>query len=181
MLSDNWTQPEVIKAIFGLVTALVAIYGVIHGLTVYREQKTRENDELARRNDAAERDGRLKRFENFQQMQRRYREDPSIQAVFRSIYPDQYRGDTEKQALATTKNKLDFMGFYEELALMVNSGIMRPDAAYYTFGVDAIGFWENERHWHDDPTWKLFNSFVRNAQEFQKRDLKSVDVLKLGF
>jgi len=133
MTFAEWTQPEALKAVFTFVTVIIAIYGVFHGLTVYREQKTRENDQLARRNDATEREGRLKRFENFQQMQSRYRQDPSIQAVFRSLYPDHYGGDKEKHpSSATTKNKLDFMGFYEEIALMVNSGIMRPDAAYYT-------------------------------------------------
>jgi hypothetical protein len=45
------------------------------------------------------------------------------------------------------------MGFYEELALMVNSEIMRPEAAYYTFGVDAVEFWNEVRDWHNDPTW----------------------------
>jgi hypothetical protein len=178
----DWTQPEAVKAIFALVTALIAIYGVFHGLTVYREQKTRENNELARRNDSTEREGRLKRFENFQQMQNRYRQDPSIQAVFRSLYPDHYRVDNEKDPLpATRKNKLDFMGFYEELALMVNSGIMRPDAAYYTFGVDAVEFWKKEQDWHDDPNWELFNSFVQSVQSFQKDRLKNLDVAKLGF
>jgi hypothetical protein len=177
----DWTQPEAVKAILAFVTVLIAVYGVFHGLTVYREQKTRENDELTRRNDATEREGRLKRFENFQQMQSRYRQDPSIQAVFRSLYPEQYRGDTGKQPSATTKNKLDFMGFYEELAIMVNSGIMRPDAAYYTFGVDAVEFWKKEQYWHDDPTWKLFNSFVQNAKRFQKHSLRDLDVTKLFF
>ena len=42
----DWTQPEALKAIFTFVTVLIAIYGVFHGLTVYREQKTRENNEL---------------------------------------------------------------------------------------------------------------------------------------
>jgi len=177
----DWTQPEALKAIFTFVTVLIAIYGVFHGLTVYREQKTRENNELARRNDATEREGRLKRFENFQHMQSRYRQDSSIQAVFRWLYSDQYHGDKEKRSPATTKNKLDFMGFYEELALMVNSGIMRPEAAYYTFGVDAVEFWNEVRDWHNDPTGALFNAFVEKVQEFQKHDLKNLDVTKLVF
>src|SRR5919201_5829519 len=105
----DWTQPEALKAIFTFVTVLIAVYGVFHGLTVYREQKTRENDELARRNDAIEREGRLKRFENFQHMRAVIGRTRPSRPVFRSLYPDQYQRDNEKTSSATTKNKLDFM------------------------------------------------------------------------
>jgi hypothetical protein len=187
MFSDAaWTQPEILRAIFGVVaafvglaTAGVAIYGVLHGLRVYRDQKRRENDESARRNDATEREGRLKGFELFQQMQSRYRQDPSIQAVFRSLYPGHYGG--EKQPPATIKDKLDFMGFYEELAIMVNSGILRDDAAYYTFGIDAVEFYNKASEWQTDPVWKLFNSFAQNAQAFQDHSLENLDVTKLKY
>ena len=178
---NDWTQPEAVKAVIAIVTLLLAVYGFFHGLRAYREQKTRENDELERRNDETERQGRLNRFEKFQQMHSRYQEDSSIQVVLRSLYPEQIEGDKEKQSPATLEDKLNFMGFYEELAIMVNSGLLRPETAYYTFGVDSGKFWEKETYWHDDPTWKLFRSFVQDAKEFQELSLKGLNAKDLIF
>jgi hypothetical protein len=177
----DWTNPEGVKVVIDILTLTLAVLGFVHGIRAYSRQKTRENDELARRNDDAEREGRLKRFEKYQQMQSRYRHDHSIQTVFRWLYPDQYDGAEAKLATASTNDKLNFMGFYEELAIMVNSKIMIPEAAYYTFGVDAVEFWEKEGQWRYDPTWKLFNSFVHGAQEFHKRELKHFYESELTF
>lgn len=52
---------------------------------------------------------------------------------------------------------------------MVNSEIMKPELAYYTFGVDAVHFWTAESCWHDDRSWKLFNSFVSDVKQFRER------------
>jgi hypothetical protein len=102
-------------------------------------------------------------------MQSRYREDPSIQAVFRYLYPDFYEGVKKQGPKATTNDMCNFMGFYEELAIMVNSHLMKPEVAYYTFGVDAVEFWNSETSWHNEPTWKLFRSFVEEVMRFQDR------------
>jgi len=44
-----------------------------------------------------------------------------------------------------------------------------------------VEFWKKEQDWHDDPNWKLFNSFVQKVQDFQSRDFKNLDVTKLRF
>ncbi len=93
----DWKQPDGVKIVIEFLTLLMAIYAFFHGIRAYSNQKTRETDELARRNDESEREGRLKRFEKYQQMQSRYRLDPSIQAVFRWLYPEHFQGVEEKQ------------------------------------------------------------------------------------
>jgi hypothetical protein len=169
MTLAEWLEPEGIKVGIETLTLALAVIGFTHGQKVYRQQKTRETNELARRNDETERENRLRRFEKYQQMQRRYREDASIQAVFRHLYPEFYETDTTRTPGASTNDMLNFMGFYEELAIMVNSEIMQPELAYYTFGVDAVHFWNAEKRWHDDRSWKLFNSFVSEVRQFRER------------
>jgi len=163
------------------VTILLGTVGGAFALWRWRVDQKWRRDELARSNAEAEREGRLKRFEKYQQMQSRYRQDESIQAVFRWLYPEHYHDGDKTRPQVTTNDKLNFMGFYEELAIMVNSQIMTPEAAYYTFGVDAVEFWQKEASWHGDDSFKLFNLFVEGADKFQKKTLKTFDVANLYF
>src|SRR5262245_57788867 len=53
MTLAEWLEPdgiEIIKAAIAGPTLVLAVIGFIHGQRVYREQKTRETNELARRN-----------------------------------------------------------------------------------------------------------------------------------
>jgi hypothetical protein len=52
---------------------------------------------------------------------------------------------------------------------MINSNLMAPEVAYYTFGVDALEFWTKEPKLHDNPSFELFYSFVEGVRQFQKR------------
>lgn len=102
MAAAEWLGPEGAKIVLEVVTLALAVLGFIHGQRVYWEQKTRETNELARRNDETERENRLRRFEKYQQMQDRYREDPSIQAVLRHLYPEFYKGKKTRAPAADT-------------------------------------------------------------------------------
>ena len=147
----DWVKPDGVRAVIEVLGAPLVLIGFFRGIRTYI------------------RDGRLKRFEKYQQMQSRYRQDPSIQAVFRWLYPEQFEGDEERRPPVTENDKLNFMGFYEELAIMVNSRIMTPKAAYYTFGFDAVKFWERASDdLKNDQSWKLFKSFAEHANEFIK-------------
>jgi hypothetical protein len=88
------------------------------------------------------------------------------------MYPDAGR--------ASTADKLIFMGFYEELAVMINSRLLTADLAYWTIGVDAAKFFEKENSWHGDKTWTLFNSFALQAAARQNV-LSTEEIARLGF
>src|ERR1700741_5403266 len=90
---DDWLKPDGVRAVIEIVAVPGVLYGFFHGIRAYI------------------RESRLKRFEKYQQMQSRYRKDPSIQAVFRWLYPDQFKGDEEKRPAVTENDKLNFMGF----------------------------------------------------------------------
>lgn len=150
------TTAEVVKAFIQVATLALGIVVFFHGVSVYRKQKYRDN-ELGERSD------RLRRFEKFQEMQKRYREDPSINAVLQAMYHDQYPDYKVPLADVPPGHKFVFMGFYEEVAVMVNSRLMDPDMAYWTLGQDAAFFYNVEKTWHADKTWTLFNTFAQEV------------------
>jgi hypothetical protein len=88
------------------------------------------------------------------------------------MYPGQ-------QANVSEADKFAFMGFYEEIAIMINSGLISADLAYWTIGLDASNFYNIEHAYHDDRIWTLFNSFAQKvAARFDKISPKEIAELK---
>jgi len=69
------------------------------------------------------------------------------------------------------KNKLYYVGFFEEVALMVNSGLIKIEVAHYMFGYYAIRCWDNDYFWSDvnreTPYWALFRDFVAKMKKIE--------------
>lgn len=82
-------------------------------------------------------------------------EDP--QSVLREYSPDEKR---------------NFLGFFEEIALLSNSGLIRKEVAHYMFGYYAIRCWQSKNFWYnmerDSPYWFLFRKFAIDMQEIEK-------------
>ncbi len=73
------------------------------------------------------------------------------------------------------EQKRDLLGVFEEVALLVNSKLMRPDVAYYMFGYYAIRCWDTDAFWgnwpdgRDEVYWKLLKSFVERMKEIEQK------------
>ena len=157
------------KIIIDFVTLLLGVSAFLRAMYVYRQQKHRDH-QLAEASD------RLKRFEKFQEMQRRFNEDKSIARVLRFLYPSQYPGQT---ADVSEADKFAFMGFYEEIAIMINSRLISADLAYWTIGLDASNFYNTEQAYRNDRTWTLFNSFAQKvAARYHEISPKEITELK---
>jgi hypothetical protein len=69
------------------------------------------------------------------------------------------------------KERQKFLGFYELIAIMYNSKILKPDIAHYMFGYYAIRCDGSEHFWYDmnkdSSYWNLFKAF---AFDMRKRD-----------
>ena len=150
------TTAEEVKSLTEIATLVLGVVVFFRAIYVYQREKRRDL-KLAENND------RLKRFEKYQEMQKRYREDQSINAVLQAMYPDQYPHHKVRLTEVPTGQKYVFMSFYEEVAVMVNSGLMSSDMAYWTLGLDASNFYNMEETWHGDRTWALFNSFAQKV------------------
>lgn len=77
--------------------------------------------------------------------------------------------DLAKIPLST---KLQFVGFHEEVALMLNSKLLREEVAHYMFGYFAIRCYDSVHFWEDEDKahmyWSLFRSFAERMKEFEK-------------
>jgi len=100
----NLTMPEpsTTKIIIDFVTLLLGVSAFLRAMYVYRQQKHRDH-ELAEASD------RLKRFEKFQEMQRRFSEDKSIARVLIYLYPDMYPGQKDEASERISSSLWGFM------------------------------------------------------------------------
>jgi hypothetical protein len=152
---DQDTLIEAAKAAIEGFAVVVALLSFFIAMLTYLYQKKRDRDlALARE--------RLKRFDKFQEFEKRYREEDALVKVREWIYREQ-----NSNKVVTRPSAYDlqnFMEFFEEIAVMINSGLMNPDLASYTIGIDAARFYDTETQFHNDPYWTLFNSFAQRMK-----------------
>ena len=124
------------------------------------------------------RQGAQKRAELFLAMQRRLVDSELLDRITEML-------ELQDPALATLpiKDKSVFLRFFEEIALMVQSGLLRKNVAHYMFGYYAIRCWKSEAFWHnlnrEGPYWELFRQFADEMTQIEKR--APFPVKKFGF
>ena len=141
-----------------LVGVAIALFTLIKGIVEFVKQGTQ------------------KRAEQFVEMRKRFKENE----IFREISA-LLENDNPKLAFEPYKNKRDYLGFFEEIALMVNSGLIKGEVAYYMFGYYAIKCWKSDNFWkikskngksqyinRESQYWILFKKFVEKMM--QKED-----------
>ena len=114
-------------------------------------------------------------MEKFQEKRNKYDNDERIQKVNQALTVKQNRpAEFHDVAVGLDLNhKMAFMMFFEEIALLNNSGILNDDITFYTFGWDALGFYESDDFWDqplqkDDPYWSLFRSFCEKMANYRE-------------
>lgn len=137
---------EHVATILGVVIALLAL---IKGLVEYIKQ------------------GAQKRAGHFLTMRKRLKEND----VFKHIC-ELLERDAPELTDVQFKDKRDFLGLFEEVAIGMNSGLIKLSVAHYMFGYDAIRCWESEYFWNDvnrdSIYWIVFKDFVKQMKETEK-------------
>ena len=135
-----------VATIFGVVIALLAL---IKGLVEYIKQ------------------GSQKRAEHFLTIRKRLKENDvfkHICALFEIDDPDLIN--------VPFKDKRDFLGLFEEVAIGMNSGLIKLSVAHYMFGYYAIQCWESQYFWkdvyRDSIYWIVFKDFVKQMKEIEE-------------
>lgn len=110
------------------------------------------------------RQNHAKRAEQFVQMRRRFLEDP----LFREIL-NYLATDDERLCQVSIQDRRNFIGFLEEVALMVNSRMIRPQIARYMFGY-YVSLADQSRHiWHnldkESEYWTVFRDYARQLNK----------------
>ncbi len=121
--------------------------------------------EYARQNHA-------RRAEQFVLMRRRFLEDP----LFREIL-NYLAMDDDRLCSVSIQDRRNFIGFLEEVALMVNSRMIRADVAMYMFGYYVRLADRSVHLWHEldkeSVYWTVFRDYARRLAKADLSTLKS--------
>jgi cell shape-determining protein MreC len=113
------------------------------------------------------RQGAQKRAEYFSELRKRFQENPLFKELTQEL-------DEDAPALADRpfKEKREILGFFEDIALMVNSNLIRKHVVHYMFGYYMIRCWESDNFWktlnRNSPYWALFRNFAEDMKKFEK-------------
>ena len=114
------------------------------------------------------RQGHQARAQHFVQMRRRFLETPQYREILDLLA-------TDDPALRTVsiQEKRNFVGFLEEVALMVNSRIIRREVAHYMFGYYVLLCQRSENFWvgldRNSVYWSVFRRFAGDMQSLGER------------
>ena len=134
------------------------------------------------------RQGRQKRAEHFFNLRLRLKENVDFSSIAvlldeaASSDPSAVLEAEEKLASYSFRAKRDYVGLFEEVALAMNSRLLRPEVAHYMFGYYAILCWECGAFWANvnkfTKYWSLMNDFYEKMKvqqdnfEFRARDFR---------
>lgn len=116
------------------------------------------------------RQGHDARATQFVQMRRRFLEDPAFRDLLNLLARDDPR-----LAQMPIQDRRNFVGFFEEVALMVNSKIIKPGVAHYMFGYYVLLVDRSEHFWEGlDRTsvyWEVFRQFAEQMKSVKNDSL----------
>ncbi|NLL27853.1 MAG: hypothetical protein GX259_03580 [Bacteroidales bacterium] len=142
------TTLDLIKTIAISGTSVVAIFTLIKGYSEYKLTT------------------KQRRIELYEIYRRKLKEDETIRSVV-----DALENDNGNIVEISRIDKYMFLGFYEDIALLMNTGLIKPEIAHYMFGYYAMRCWENESFWNDinrnSHYWRVFREFVEKMKDLE--------------
>lgn len=158
---DNSTL-ELIKTIATVGTAIIAAVTIIKGYAEYKLT------------------GVQKRVELFEKYRQKLKENETLKNIIELL--EQKSADIRN---VPRTDRYFYLGFYEEIALLVNSGILKPEIAHYMFAYYAKLCWTNDNFWHDinreSIYWRVFREFVDNMNKLEEKNMTIPTNEKLFF
>ena len=71
------------------------------------------------------------------------------------------------------EHRRDFLWLFEEVAIGMNSGLIREKVAHYMFGYYAIRCWESKNFWNDIDRdsfyWAVFRDFAEQMKQIEEK------------
>lgn len=145
---------ELIKNFPAILGVIVAIWGLWKGVIEFALQ------------------GSQKRAEIFLKKQNEYFSNKSFNEI-RTLLED----DMDKLKEIPFEEKRSYLTFFEEVAVLRNTGLIKNDLAYYMYGYYATKCLESSNFWININKEKIFwNVFIRFAEEmkYRLRDKKEI-------
>ncbi len=136
---------DILTILLAAIGSVIAFISLIKALIEYQKQ------------------GITKRSEIFLNMRSKLREDKSFSRIC-----DLLERDDPKLREIPLVERDRFVGFFEELALLKNSGLINDEVALYMFGYFAIKCIDSQNFWFDlnkdQPLWGAFFDFAKQMK-----------------
>lgn len=122
--------------------------------------------------------GRQKRAELFDKYKSTLKSEQRITLI------TQYLENDDKALKDIPKlDKYYFLGFYEQIAIAVNSGLIKKDVAHYMFSYFAFRCWESKNFWYginkESYYWSVFEKYVISMKRIEMRSINKSRVYKV--
>lgn len=117
--------------------------------------------------------GRQKRADYFDQMRLRLKSDESFRVITEYIATGDER--LKDESVVSVAAKMDYACFFEQIAIMRNSGLISSRVAHYMIGFYALECWKSDAFWNggsldrDATYWRLFRAWVIEMSDAEKR------------
>jgi hypothetical protein len=113
-----------------------------------------------------------KRAEYYLELREKYLQKDRFMEIFELL-----ENNSQKLAEMPRYQRLDLLCFYEDIALLVNAGLMKREIAHYMFGEYAIRCWDSEYFWENgenknDPYWQFLGQFVEDMRRLDRNITK---------
>jgi NDP-sugar pyrophosphorylase family protein len=153
---------NIIKAIAITGTSIVAIITLIKGYLEYKLTSTQ------------------KRSEFYERLGTKLETDETLKLIIHYLETN----DTEIRNLARFE-RYKFLRFYEDIALIMNSDLIKPEIAHYMFSYYAVKCFDSDDFWHDIERnsiyWRVFNEFVEKMKKMENQNLTIPQNEKIKF
>jgi hypothetical protein len=126
--------------------------------------------------DEYRRQGTIRRIEFFLEARKRLSENATYQEIINLL-----ESDSGALSAIPIRAKISFVGFFEEIALLLNSRVIRDEVAHYMFGYYALKCWESKNFWilderpqkpldnETEPYWTLFREFIKRMEPMRSQ------------
>lgn len=153
---------EIIKTVAAVGTAVVAVVTILKGYTEYRLSAVQ------------------KRVELFERYHQKLKENKTLKHIIELLE----RNNDDIRNIPIT-DRYFYLGYFEEIALLVNSRVLKPEIAHYMFAYYAKLCWANENFWHDinrnSIYWRVFKEFVEQMIKLEEKNMTIPTNTKLRF
>ena len=153
-ITTSWLETtsllDIIKIITIVITAIAAIFTMIKGYLEYELMN------------------KAKKFELYIKYRKKLKEDEIFKNIIKCLVETSKTEDIKDISLM---DKFLFIGFYEDIAILMKNKLITPEIAHYMFGYYAIKCWYNDNFWHDinkdSYYWHVFKDFVEKMEKIE--------------
>jgi hypothetical protein len=156
---------EVITIFISLTVGMIGIISLIKAIIEFKLQ------------------GRQKRADYFDNLKNRLRTDEKLFNITRCL-----EEDSQDLRNINHLDKYYFLGFFEQIAVGVNSRLIKKNVAHYFFGYFAIRCWESTNFWYlseqeeiakNEYYWNTFKKFVESMKQIESARMKPNHLQKI--